>query len=228
MTGVFSVVDDIIIAGCGENEVEAEQDHVLKLRKVLERCEERHIILNKEKPEIGLKEISFHGHVISRDGVKIDDKKVKAINDMQPPTDVSGIKRLCGMVQYMAKFLPDLSTIMEPLRELTRKDKPWHWSKDCEAAFQRIKMMLTKTLVLAYFDPGKEVVVQVDSSKDGIGAVLLQDGRPVEYASRSLTVSERNWAQIEKEASSVLYGLERFDQYTYGRNVTIQNDHKPL
>lgn len=147
---------------------------------------------------------------------------------MQPPTDVSGIKRLCGMVQYMAKFLPDLSTIMEPLREFTRKDKAWHWSKDCEAAFQRIKMMPTETPVLAYFDPGKEVVVQVDSSKDGIGAVLLQDGRPVEYASRSLTVSERNWAQIEKEALSVLYGLERFDQYTYGRNVTIQNDHKPL
>lgn len=159
--------------------------------------------MNKEKQEIGLKEISFHGHVISRDGVKIDDKKVKAINDMQPPTDVSGIKRLCGMVQYMAKFLPDLSTIMEPLREITRKDKAWHWSKDCKAVFQRIKMMLTETPVLAYFDPGKEVVVQVDSSKDGIGAVLLQDGRPVEYASRSLTMSERNWAQIEKEALSV-------------------------
>ena len=82
--------------------------------------------------------------------------------------------------------------------------------------------MLTETPVLAYFDPGKEVVLKVDSSKDGIGAVLLQDGRPVEYASRSLTASERNWAQIEKEALSVLYGLERFDQYTYGRN----NDHK--
>ena len=68
----------------------------------------------------------------------------------------------------------------------------------------------------------------MDSSKDGIGAVLLQDGRPVEYASRSLTASERNWAQIEKEALSVLYGLERFDQYTYGRKVTIHNDHKPL
>ena len=76
--------------------------------------------------------------------------------------------------------------------------------------------MLTETPVLAYFNPGKEVVLQVDSRKDGIGAVLLQDGRPVEYASRSLTVSERNWAQIEKEALSVLYGLERFDQYTYG------------
>ena len=71
-------------------------------------------------------------------------------------------------------------------------------------------------------------MIQVDSSKHGIGAVLLQEGRPIEYASRALTPSERNWAQIEKEALSVLYGLERFDQYTYGRPVKAENDHKPL
>ena len=71
-------------------------------------------------------------------------------------------------------------------------------------------------------------MVQVDSSKNGLGAVLLQDGRPIEFASRSLKPSERNWAQIEKEALSILYGLERFDQYTFGRKVTVQNDHKPL
>ena len=144
--------------------------------------------------------------------MKIDKKKVKAINDMQPPT---GVKRLFGMVQYMAKFLPDLSTILEPIRDLTRKEKEWHWSEDCEAAFQKIKKTLTETLVLAYFDPRKEIVLQVDSSKDGIVAVLLKYGRPVEYASRSLTASERNCAQIEKEALSVLYSMERFDHYTY-------------
>ena len=71
-------------------------------------------------------------------------------------------------------------------------------------------------------------MIQVDSSKHGIVAVLLQEGRPIEYASRALTPSERNWAQIEKEALAVLYGLERFDQYAYGRAVTVQNDHKPL
>ena len=73
-------------------------------------------------------------------------------------------------------------------------------------------------------------MIQVDSSKHGIGAVLLQEGRPVEYASRALTrtASERNWAQIEKEAPSVLYGRERFDHYTYGRPEKVENDHKPL
>ncbi|CAC5375560.1 unnamed protein product [Mytilus coruscus] len=144
------------------------------------------------------------------------------------PTDVSGVKRLCGMVQYMAKFLSDLANDLAPIRELTRKDVPWKWSDECEAAFQRVKKRLTEAPILAYFDANKEVVLQADSSKSGLGAVLLQEGKPVEFASRALKPSECNWAQIEKEAVSMLYGLERFDQYTYGRKVIVQNDHKPL
>ncbi|XP_062614646.1 uncharacterized protein K02A2.6-like [Saccostrea cucullata] len=228
LEGVFSIVDDIIIAGCGDSEEEAKRDNEFKIQKVFQRCEERHITLNKDKEESGLREISFHGHKISKDGVKVDESKVKAILDMPAPTDVSGIKRLCGMVQYMSKFLPDLSKVLEPLRLLTRKDQKWNWDSKCESAFQTLKHKLTETPVLAYFDPSKDVTPQVDSSKEGIGAVLLQDGKPVEYASRALTEAERKWAQIEKEALSVLYGLERFDQYTYGRKVFIHNDHKPL
>jgi len=87
---------------------------------------------------------------------------------------------------------------------------------------------VTETPVLAYFDANKKVVVQIDSNKDDIGVVLLQDGKPIKYASMSLKPAERNWAQIEKETLSVLYGLERFDQYTYGRKVIIQIYHKPL
>ena len=88
--------------------------------------------------------------------------------------------------------------------------------------------MLTNAPVIAYFDPNKEVVLRVDSSKDAVGAVIVQDGRPVEYASRSLPLSEKNWAQIEKGALSILFGFERFDQYTYSRKVIVQNEHKPL
>ena len=91
-----------------------------------------------------------------------------------------------------------------------------------------LKKNLSESPCLAYFDATKEVVIQVNSNKHGIGAVLFQEGRPVEYASRALPPSERDWAQIEKEALSVLYGLERFDQYTYGRPVKVENDRKPL
>ena len=128
----------------------------------------------------------------------------------------------------MSRFLPDLAGTLEPIRALTRKDTPSVWSTECENAFDMLKKSLSESPCLAYFDVSKEVVIQVDSSKHGIGAVLLQEGRPIEYASRALTPSERNWAQIEKEALSVLYGLERFDQYTYGRPVKVENDHKPL
>ena len=117
---------------------------------------------------------------------------------------------------------------MEPIRELTRKNVKWNWSENCERAFQNVKKRLSEAPILAYVDTDKEVVLQVDSSKNGAGAVLLQDGKPVEFASRALKSSERNWAQIEKEALSMLFGLERFDKYTYGRKVIVQNDHKPL
>lgn len=87
---------------------------------------------------------------------------------------------------------------------------------------------MTPAPVLAYFDPEKELTLQVDSSKDGLCAVLMQKGRPIEYAPRALTSSERKLALIEKEALAVLFCVQRFDQYTYGRQVTVENDRKPL
>ena len=222
------MVDDVVIVGCGNSDAEAQSDNHQKLAVTLKGCAEKNIILNEDKQETGLDEIIFHGHRITKDGVKVDEAEVQAIRDMPAPTDVEGVKRLCGMAQYMAKFLPNLAATLEPIRALTRKDTPFVWSKECEDAFNTLKKNLSESPCLAYFDSSKEVVIQADSSKHGIGAVLLQEGRPIEYASRALTPSERNWAQIEKEVLAVLYGLERFDQYAYGRTVSVQNDHKPL
>ena len=184
--------------------------------------------MNEDKQQTGLTEITFHGHRITGDGVKADEAKVQAIRDMSAPTEVAGVKSLCGMIQYMSRFLPDLAETIEPIRALTRKDTPFVWSMGCNNAFHILKRNLSESSCLAYFDVSKDVVIQVDSSKHGICAVLLQEGRPVEYASRALTPSERNWAQIEKKAYLFLYGQERFDQYTNGRHVKVENDHKPL
>lgn len=100
----FTIADVIIVAGCGKTDDDAKRDHEQKLTKLYEWCHERHIVLNDNdaQKEIGLKEITFQGHKITRDGVKVDERKVKAINEMPTPTNVSGVKRLCGMVQYMA------------------------------------------------------------------------------------------------------------------------------
>jgi len=227
LDGIFTIADDIIVAGCGESDEISKKDNETKREKLYKRCEEQNIMLNEEKTDMG-KSIIFHGHEVTSEGILPDVSKVEAILKMKRPEDVTGIRRFCGLVQYMARFLPNLADTLEPLRNLTRKSTEWKWTEDCEQSFQSIKEQLTKAPVLAYFDSNKDIVVQVDSSKDGLGAVILQNGKPIEYASRSLTVSERKWAQIEKEALAVLYGLERFDQYTYGRKVVIQNDHKPL
>lgn len=100
---------------------------------------------------------------------------------MPSPTDISGVKRFCGVVQYMAKFLPSLSTTLEPLRTLTRKDAPWTWTKKCEKAITDVKKQLTGTPVLVYFNPDLELTLQTDSSKDGLGVVLLQNGSHLDH-----------------------------------------------
>ena len=131
----------------------------------------------------------------------------------------------------MSRFIPDLAGTLESTRTLTRKGLPVVWSNECENAFDiyTLKKNLSESACLAYYDPSKELIIQVDSSKHGLDGILLQDDRPVEYASRALTPSKRNWAQIEKElALAVLYGLERFDRYTYGLPITVEKDHKPL
>ena len=101
LEGVFSVVDDIVIAGCAQTMEEAQIDNQQKLTKTLKRCAEKNIVLNKDKQRTGLTEITFHGHRITKDGVKADKAKMQAICDMPAPTDVAGVQRLCSMVQYV-------------------------------------------------------------------------------------------------------------------------------
>lgn len=179
--GVFTIADDIIVTGCGDTISEAEHDNTEKLKLLYSRCKQAKIILNDDKKVIGLKEITFHWHKITSEGVKADDGKIKAIIDMPSPTDISGVKRFCGVVQYMAKFLPSLSTTLEPLRTLTRKDAPMAWTKKCEKAFTDVKKQLTGTPVLVYFNPDLELTLQTDSSKDGLGVVLLQNGSHLDF-----------------------------------------------
>ena len=225
---VFAIADDLSIAGSGDTLADAERDHAHKLQQLKERCKAKHIQLNAKKAVEKTTHLSFMGHIITAGGVKPDLAKVAAILQMPQPQDVPGVKRLCGMVQYLAKFLPNLANDLTPLRNLTRKDVPWEWTTDCERAFHTVKQKMTKAPILAYYNPDDKLTLQADSSKDGMAAVLLQQGRPIEFASGALTPAERNWAQIEKEALAVLFGLERFHQYTYGRPVEVVNDHKPI
>ena len=149
LEGVLSVVDDVVIAGCGQTVDEAQVDNQRKLTETLKRCAEKNIVLNEDKQQTGLTEIAFHGHRITKDGIKVDEAKVQAIRDMPKPVDGPGVRRLCGMTQYMSRFLPDLAETLEPIRALTRRDTPFVWSTECENAFVTLKKNLSESPCLA-------------------------------------------------------------------------------
>ena len=142
---------------------------------------------------------------------------------------VKAVQRFLGFVNYLAKFVPHLADESEHLRRLTDKDAEWVWEKHHQDAFDRIKKLVANHPVLCYYDVSKPVSIQCDSSETGLGAALLQDGQPVAFASRTLTPTERGYAQIEKECLAIVLSCDRFNQYIYGReSVDVQSDHKPL
>lgn len=228
LPGVRIIADDILIIGEGENQEMAVRDHDEKLKKLLERCETCNIKLNFDKLRLKQKEVPYIGHRLTSEGLKIDPEKVRAVQEMPRPADIKGLQRLLGMVNYLAKFCPHLSDSCEVLRQLTHKDVIWEWTDIQETAFVKIKEMIASAPVLKYYNPTEDLTLQCDSSETGLGAALLQVGQPIAYASRALTSTERGYAQIEKECLAILFGMEKFHQYTYGRKVVVHSDHKPL
>ena len=145
------------------------------------------------------------------------------------PKNKEELQRFLGMVTYLAKFIPNYSQVAAPLRLLLEKDIEWHWTAKQTESFETLKELISNTPVLQYFDPKKQVILSVDASSKGIGAVLFQDNQPVAYASKSLTTCQQNYAQIEKEMLAIVFGCTRFHDYIYGLpNVGVETDHKPL
>ena len=132
------------------------------------------------------------------------------------------------MVNFVARFIPNLSSVSDTLRGLLRKDSKWVWESHHKRDFDRIKCLLGKAPVLKYFEPKEPIILQVDASNKGFGAGILQNNQPVVFASRALIQGETNYAQIEKELRAVLFECEKFQRYIYGICVTVETDHKPL
>lgn len=228
LPGVYIIADDVLITGQGETQESAERDHDEKLKAFLARCREKGIKLNADKFKLRQREVSYIGHLLTSDGLKIDPDKVRAITHMQKPTDVKAVQRLLGMVNYLSKFCAHLSDQCEALRQLTHKNCEWRWTAQHEEAFCKIKETIANAPVLKYYNPDEELTIQCDASEGGLGAALMQGGKPVAFTSRALTQTERGYAQIEKELLALLFGMEKFHHYTYGRKVAAQSDHKPL
>lgn len=196
--------------------------------KVFRKLKSSGFTLNKDKCVFGVERVDFLGHVVSSNGLEIDKSKVEAISSFKAPTNLVELQRFLGMVQYLTKFIKNMSEKTQPLRELLKSDVEWVWTDRQDAAFSEIKAMLLSAPVLKFYDVTQDVVIQADASSYALGAALFQGDRPVAYVSRALTSSEVNYAQIEKEALAIKFACNKFHQYIYGKNVLVYSDHKPL
>ncbi len=175
--------------------------------------------------------MEYLGHLIDAQGVHATDSKLQAITNAPAPRNLQELRSFLGLLNYYGRL--NLSSLLQPLYALTRQDTRWKWSNECETAFQAAKAKLLSSSVLTHYDVALSLRLAEDASAYRVGAVIshvMPDGaeRPIAFASRTLSDSEKNYAQVEKEALSLVFGIKRFHTYLYGRPFTLITDHKPL
>ncbi|XP_054290020.1 uncharacterized protein K02A2.6-like [Macrosteles quadrilineatus] len=176
--------------------------------------------------------VPFLGNLIDCDGIKVDPDRIRALEELPPPKDIAGVRRLNGMLNQLNKFIPNLADKTESFRELTRKNRQFCWTSQHQEALSDIIQTVNESISLTKYDVNAESIVIADSSAYGLGAMLLQveDKSPkvVMFASRTLQDCERRYAQIEKEALACAWAAEKFSKFLVGKKFRILTDHKPL
>lgn len=224
--GVQVFLDDIVIVG------DTQEEHDERFSKVLSILQKRNVKLNKSKCVISAKEVPYLGYILSGDGIRPDPKKIKAILEAPTPNSVVSLKSFLGLCTYYNRFVPQFSEILCPLYNLTQKNVQFQWLSIHEQAFIKIKQALGRAGILENFNPKAQLILEVDASPIGVGAVLKQEWEgnisTIAFKSRKLSKAECNYSQIDKEALSIVFGVKKFSDFLLGREFVIRTDHKPL
>ncbi|CAI7856914.1 unnamed protein product [Closterium sp. NIES-54] len=203
---VIVYLDDILIFS------KTREHHLRDLDTVFKRLQENRLITKGSKCKFFKQELEFLGHVVSRDGIKIDPAKIKTIHEWKSPTNIIELQSFLGFVNYVRRFIPNMAGITGPLTDLLHKDRNFVWGEEAKAAFQELKKILVSPPVLRIADPSKPFEVVTDASDFAIGAVLLQDFgnglQPIAYESRKLQAAERNYPIHDKEMLAVIHAFK--------------------
>jgi hypothetical protein len=219
---VVHYIDDILFYAA------TREEHDSLVREVIRRLRDVGFAICADKCVFLQPSMTFLGHSVSGTSIKPDLLKLEALTCKQPPTNVAELDSFLGFVNYLARYVPRLAHLAEPLHRLQSSKVEFAWTTDQDAAFRAIRLALVESPGLALFDPHAPVVVDTDASHRGLGGVLMQHGHPVLYVAHSLTPAESRYAIIEKELLAVSFVLARCHFYTYGRPIVLQTDHKPL
>lgn len=221
-----SYFDDIVVHGATIDECKA------NLRACLRQLQQYDLHLNLSKCKFFEKEIEFLGHSIQFNKIQKLSSKIKAITEMPTPESAEDVRRFLGMVTYYARFIPNASTVTAPLRRLLQKNSTFKWTKECENAFNVLKKEIVSDRVLMPYNPELPVQLACDASPTGIAGVLSHivndEERPIAFASRSLTNAEQNYSQLDREALAIVYAIQHYHEYLYGRLFKLITDNQPL
>lgn len=231
--GVVNFIDDIVVFGKDDIEHRTRLNHVLSVLK------SSGVLLNDKKCIFNVSRINFLGHELSSLGVKPLDSYVRVIDTFRPPNTIEEVQSFLGLVNYVNKWIPNFSTITEPIRRLLilklsqKSDISVHWKSEQAAAFEELKACLRNVQSLGFYDPRAKTQVMADASPVGLGAVLVQHGatgpRIIAYGNKSLSEVEKRYCQTEKEALALVWAVEHFHMFLYGKeSFDLVTDHKPL
>lgn len=215
-------IDDILVFG------ETVEEHDESLKLVLNRIKEYGLQENLEKRKEKKEIIQFLGYELSLNKIKPLFSRAQGIIDYPKPKNKKALQRFLGMLNYDRAFIKNITEILKPLYDLLQKDFKFVWSENAIKSFDEIKSRWKENLELRIPDCKKLFTLETDASNIGIGAVLLQENRPISYISRSLSKTEQNYGITEKEVLAALWAMEKFSFYLIGRRFKLKTDHKAI
>ena len=211
MEGVTGIADDMVIAGIDEME------HDRNFIAFIEKCMSNNLTLNVEKIQFKQSQVSFYGHGWLKQGISLDPKKIEALNNMEFPPDKETKRSFLGMMSYLNRYSALSAHLAIPHSALTRQAMGYKPGKVHFENFNRLKMEVSNMRAFPYFDVNTETTLQMDASKKGLGACLIQKGKVICYASRALTKTEQNYHNLQREALGTIWGMEKFRYFLYGK-----------